>query len=201
MSSSKPTKKDKGEAIQRAEDYQLQIPTQNQFTPLAQTNFPPLPYKTAITNPSSSNTTDAYMIRFTEHLLLTSCKPPPPTNIISNIVQKTFGPNHFATDDLRKSQKFYELILVDTNSVSLTHTSDKYHPAQILYSKCIIKSVITAQQWKDPFEERPFSISFTPQKFNYNDYKNAWYRTFLLQPNPPSWFFNFHEQCTNTFPV
>jgi len=141
------------------------------------------------------------MIFFTEHLLLTSCKPPPPTNIISDIVQKSFGPNHFATDDLRKTQKFYELILVDTNSVSLTHTFDKYHPAQILYSKCIIKSVITGQQRKDPFEERLFSISFTPQKFNYHDYKNAWYRTFLLHPNVHSWFFNFHEQCTNTFPV
>ena len=40
-----------------------------------------------------------------------------------------------------------------------------------------------------------------PQTFNYNDYKNAWYRAFLLQPNVHSWFFNFHEQCTNIFPV
>jgi len=85
--------------------------------------------------------------------------------------------------------------------VSLTHTFDKFHPQQILYSKCIIKSVITAQQWKDPFEERPFSITFMPQTFNYNDYKTAWYRAFLLQPNVRSWFFNFHEHCTNTFPV
>jgi len=111
MSSNKPSKKDKGKAIQKAEDYQLQITTQNQFTPLAQINFPPLPYKTAVTNPSASNSADVYTIRFTEHLLLTSCKPPPPTNIISNIVQKSFGINHFATDDLRKTQKFYELIL------------------------------------------------------------------------------------------
>ena len=118
MSSNKP-KEDKGKAIQRAEDYQLAIPTQNQFTPLTQTQFPPLPYKNAIINPSSSNAPEAYMIRFTEHLLLTSCKPPAPTNIISEIVQKSFGTNHFATDDLRKTQKFYELILVDTNSVSL----------------------------------------------------------------------------------
>jgi len=89
MSSSKnPNKKDKGKAIQRAEDYQLRIPTQNQFTPLTQTQFPPLPYKTVVTNPSPSNPADTYVIRFTEHLLLTSCKPPPPTNIISSIVQE-----------------------------------------------------------------------------------------------------------------
>jgi len=49
MSLSKP-KKDKGKAIQRAEDYQLTIPTQNQFQPLTQTQFPPLPYKNAIMN-------------------------------------------------------------------------------------------------------------------------------------------------------
>jgi len=34
MSSSKnPTKKDKGKAVQKAEDYQLQIPTKNNFLP------------------------------------------------------------------------------------------------------------------------------------------------------------------------
>ena len=132
MNSSKPNKKDKGKAIQKAEDYQLQIPMQNRFAPLTQTHFPPLPYKA-----------ESYVIRHTEHLLLTSCKPPPPNNIIPSIAQKTFGPNHhFTTYDLRKTQKFYELILVDTNSVGLTHTFDKYHPAQILYSKCIIKSVL-----------------------------------------------------------
>ena len=79
MSSSK-IKKDKGKGIQKAEDYQLQVPVQNQFAPLT---FPPLPYKQAVTNPTSSSSTNEYTIRFMEHLLLTSCKPPPPTNIIS----------------------------------------------------------------------------------------------------------------------
>jgi len=46
--SKQPNKKDKGKAVQKAEDYRLQIPVQNQFTPLT---FPPLPYKTAVTNP------------------------------------------------------------------------------------------------------------------------------------------------------
>ena len=98
MSSSKnKNKKDKGKAIQKAEDYQLQIPVQNQFTPLTQTQFPPLPYKTAVTNPNSSSSTNDYIIRHTEHLLLTSCKPPPPTKIIPSITQKTFGPHQFST--------------------------------------------------------------------------------------------------------
>ena len=179
MSSSKNNKKDKGKAIQKAEDYQLQVPVQNQFTPLTQIQFPPLPYKTAVTKPSAASSSNEYTIRFTEHLILTSCKPPPPTNIISSIVQKSFGNHQFATDDLRKSQKYYELILVDSNSVSLTHTMDKYNPHQILYSKCIIRNIITSQEWKNPFEERKFSIVFTPQTYNYNDYKTAWYLSLI----------------------
>ena len=92
-------------------------------------------------------------------------------------------------DEPRRTQQFYELILVDTKSASITHTPDKFNPSQISYSKCIIKNVLNAQQWKNPFEERKFSVTSTPQTFNYHDYKNAWYRTFLLQPNVHSWFF------------
>jgi len=139
MSSSTPTKKDKGKAIQKAEDYQLQVPVQNKFAPLSQNQFPPLPYKTAVTNPSSSQSADAYLIRYNEHLLLTSCKPPPPTNIISNIVQKSFGNHHSATDDLRKLQKFYELILVDTHSVSLTHTLTNFIQAKYSIPNVLLK--------------------------------------------------------------
>ena len=134
-----------------------------------------------MTNPApSANPNDAYIVR---HVLLTSCKTLHPTNVIPIILQKTFGPNHYATDDFHRTQQFYELILVDIKSAFITHTPDKFNPGQILYSKCIIKNVINAQQWKNPFDERKFSVNFTPQTFNYNDYKNAWYRTFLLQAN------------------
>jgi len=201
MSSSKnPSKKDKGKAVQKAEDYQLQVPTKNQFLPLQ--NFPPLPYKTAVSNPAPSpNSNDAYIVCHVEHLLLTSCKTLPQTNVISSILQKTFGSIHYATDEPRRTQQFYELILVDTKSASITHTPNKFNPSQILYSECIIKNVLNAQQWKNPFEESKFSVTLTPQTFNYHDYKNAWYRTFLLQPNVHSWFFDFHDSCSNIFPI
>ena len=159
MSSSK-SKKDKGKTIKRAEDYQLTIPTQNQFQPLVQTQFPPLPYKNAITNPSSSNSVEAYMVRHTEHLLLTRCKPPAPTNIISEIVQKSFGTNQFATDDLRKTQKFYELILVDTNSVSLTHTFDKYHQHKFCIPNALSKQSLPLNNAKIRLKSAPFPFPF-----------------------------------------
>jgi len=146
MSSSKnPGKKDKGKAVQKAEDYQLQVPTKNQFLPLQ--NFPPLPYKTAVTNSAPfPNPNDAYIVCHVEHLLLTSCKTLPQTNVISSIVQKTFSSIDYATDDPLRTQQFYELIIVDTKSTSTTHTLDKFNLGQILYSKCIIKNVLNAQE-------------------------------------------------------
>jgi len=125
MSTSKnPGKKDKGKAVQKAEDYQFQVPIKNQFQPL--TNFPPLPYKTAVTKAvPSANPKDAYIVCHVEHLLLTSCKTLPTINVIPSILQKTFGPNHYATDDFRRPKQFYELILVDTKSAIITHTPNK----------------------------------------------------------------------------
>ena len=160
MSSSKhPGKKDKGKAVQKAEDYQLQVPTKNQFLPL--TNFPPLPYKTAVTKPSpSSNPNDTYIVCHVEHLLLTSCKTLPTTNVIPSIIQKTFGSTHFATDDLRRTQQFYELILIDTKSAIITHTPHKFNPGQILYSKCITKHVLNSQQWKIHLKNANFQLLY-----------------------------------------
>jgi len=61
MSSSKnPNKKDKGKAVQKAEDYQVSMPTKNQFAPLDK--FRPLPYKTVVTHPAPSNPNDAYIV-------------------------------------------------------------------------------------------------------------------------------------------
>ena len=54
MSTSEDKGKDKGKGIRRAQDYQLQIPTQNQFLP--PTNFPPLPYKAIVSKPSTKPT-------------------------------------------------------------------------------------------------------------------------------------------------
>jgi len=80
----------------------------------------------------------------------------PTTNITHTIIQKTFGSKHFATDDFRRTQQFYELILIDTKSVIITHTPNKFNPGQYLCSK----NILNTQQWKNPFEERKFSITF-----------------------------------------
>lgn len=207
MSTSKGGRKDKGKAkvVQKPDDYQIQIPvqipTQNQFHPLS-SQFPPLTYKAAAAQSSIKRTTDnSYVSRHTEHLFLTSYLTIPSSLSLRPIILKMFGNKHFATDHLAHSQKFYELILVDTKSIDLTHTFDKFHPDQILYSKCIIKNVLGSKQWPDPWTERKFSIQFSPQTYNYNDYRNAWFRTFLYYPETHSWFFNFHDNCCQEFPI
>ena len=155
------SKRDKGKGIQGAEDYQLQISTQNQFSPLP--NFPPLSYKNAITSPSTQHTQDnCYVTRHTEHLFLTTHKTTPSADLLKRMIQKSFGTNHFATDDSGKTRQFYELILVDTHSIDITHTHNIMHPRFILYSKCIIQNVITFSQWKNSFEECKFSIPYEP---------------------------------------
>ena len=140
-------------------------------------------------------TDNAYVVRHYEHLFSTTCKTIPSQEVIKPLVQKVFGNKHFATDHSLKTQQFYELILVDTQSVNITHTYDKHNTNHILFSKCIIKQVLSANQWKNPFEERMISIPFVPQMYDYNDYTTAWFRAFLYQPETHSWFFNFHDNC------
>lgn len=210
MSGNKNKGKDKGKSIRRSEDYQMvvpsvqqhpsKVPVYNKFQPLD--NYPSLPYKTAVTKPPSKSTSDnSYTIRHTEHLFLTTYKDMPPTDAIRPLVQKVFGNRTFVFDHPQKTQQFYELILVDTQSADISHTYDKINTNHILFSKCIIKQVLSAKQWKDPFEERLFSIPFAPQTFDYNDYRMAWFRAFLFQLDTHSWFYNCHDSCPLQFPI
>ena len=61
--------------------------------------------------------------------------------------------------------------------------------------------MLSTQQWKNSFKERKFSIIFNPSTYNNNDYKMAWYWAFLYYPGTHSWFFNFHDNFTNMFPI
>jgi len=201
MNTSKNKGKDKGKQVRKAEDYQLtpSLSLQNQFKPL--TNFPPLPYKAAVSQPQRTIPDLSYSTHHVEHICLTTHTTPPPHETLKLLVQKIFGQKHYATDHTQKTQQFYELILVDTQSADISHTHDKNNPNHILFSKCIIRQVLSAKQWKDPFAERSFSVPFSPQTYNYHDYRMAWHRTFLYRPETHSWFFNFHDSCPLQFPI
>ncbi|KAI5671866.1 hypothetical protein M9H77_12230 [Catharanthus roseus] len=104
-------------------------------------------------------------------------------------------------DDPLKTQTFYELILVDSNSVEISHTPDRNNPQKIAYSKCIIKNVIKSTEWASIWSTKQFSVTFIPQGYTYHDYRMAWYRTFFKRPFDHSWFFIFHQHCSKDFPI
>jgi len=90
-------------------------------------DFPPLPYKTIVSlPPSSPGQNNSYIPRHIEHLFLTSYRSMPNTNVTQSIIQKTFGTEHYATDDFRRTRQFYELILVATKSIVITHAAGSH---------------------------------------------------------------------------
>ncbi|XP_030924295.1 uncharacterized protein LOC115950902 [Quercus lobata] len=120
------------------------------------------------------------------------------------IVEKYFPPNwHFIPSDPKKNRQFYELILIDTMSIMLTHIFNPNDPSNFSHSKCTIKKVITLQEWGEhPSKLWEFSTPFEPQFFNYWDYKKAWFNTFYLQNKQLDhcWLLNFDKSPTDQLP-
>jgi hypothetical protein len=113
------------------------------------------------------------------------------------VVSHMFPPGwNFQPEHPHKSQTFYEFILVDTNSILLTHCKCSFDTTRTAYSKCLIKQVISPFQWNGhPCNTRSFSKKFTPQEYNYYDYQNAWYNALYSQNDrfQHSWFFYFDK--------
>lgn len=117
---------------------------------------------------------------------------------LSNIFPPDF---YFIPDDLLKTRTFYEFILVDTDSIEITHNPDRNDSNRIAFSKCEIKKVLRPQDWRTGiYQKRPFSQSFIPQEFSYKDYQKAWFHTFCLTHTTHSWFFIFDKTCPKRFP-
>jgi hypothetical protein len=113
------------------------------------------------------------------------------------VVSQMFPPGwYFQPEHPYKSQTFYEFILVDTNSILLTHSKCRYDSSQTAFSKCLIKNVLSPFQWEGhPCNTRKFSQEFYPQDYNYYDYQTAWYNAFYFQNDrfQHSWFFHFEK--------
>jgi len=106
-----------------------------------------------------------------------------------------------AARDPLKTQRYYELVLIDSGSIELYHTMDRSDPDRVSYSKCIIKKVIRPTEWASLATMKEFTINYIPKGYTYHDYRMAWYRTFLYRPFDHSWFFTFHSNCQAEFPI
>ncbi len=211
--------------LQTAKDYEISIPkTPNRFQTLA--DFPSLTYSLVAANPaaklqttptiqtpssiqkstsqqpSSSIQSPYFTKNMSETLFLTTFKEVPEYKTLLSFLTKMIPQGcQWMPDDIQKTQKFYELILVDSDSIEIAHNFDKKIPSKIAYSKCIIKKVIKPSEWGDMWFYRTFSVNFSPNKYNYNDYRMAWMRAFFLRPFDHSWFFTFHTHSLSEFPI
>ncbi|KAI5641094.1 hypothetical protein M9H77_00193 [Catharanthus roseus] len=138
------------------------IQTPNRFQALQ--DFPPLTYVMAAATPSyklqhipipppsstqnaSSTNTHYFLKPVIENLFLTSFTETPDFKALKNLVQRVFPTGcHWLPDYPLQTQTFYELILVDSKSVEITHTPDSKNPQRIAYSKCVIKKVLKASE-------------------------------------------------------
>ena len=106
----------------------------------------------------------------------------------------------FISNEVLKTRKFYEFILVDTESVQISHISNP-EGTDTAYSKCKIQKVLNEKDWdQNIFTHKKFSQNFDPQTFDYYDYKNAWFHAFCVRPSTHSWFFNWDEKIQKSFP-
>ncbi|RDX80910.1 Enzymatic polyprotein, partial [Mucuna pruriens] len=117
-------------------------------------------------------------------------------DLIAHIFPKSF---HYLSNDFSKSQRFYEFILVDTDSTEITHNKDDQ--GNILFSKIKIMNILSPQDWDQSlFDSKSFSRSFNPTGYTYYDYIDAWYNTLYINPEKHSWFVWFKKGIPLKFP-
>lgn len=112
---------------------------------------------------------------------------------IATITQKIFPPNfHFVPENLKKTKEFYEFILVDTDSVKITHTPINNNALRIAFSKLKIMKELSMTDWNQSlYTEKTFSQPYFPSSYSYIDYQKAWFNVLFLQPYNHSWFLHF----------
>ncbi|XP_042030576.1 uncharacterized protein LOC121777394 [Salvia splendens] len=182
----------------------------NRFSPLQ--IRPEIPFKSMLasnspkpTNIQIPNSPEQFQKYFTkdwfEDIGMT-----PHTEYPTGLIQKDFIRARFQnptqlweSDNSLKDQRYYELILVDSHSVEITHNPSISN--EISFSKCVIKKIHAITTFGGFKEFKDFSVRHPAKGFNYIDYKNAWFRTFFMRPFNHSWFFTFHSNIDKHFPM
>lgn len=85
------------------------------------------------------------------------------------IAKKTFCKNfHYRSNDLFKTQQFYELILIDIDFVKNNHHPYKFDNSKFGYSTCHVLKILTISQWGPNSNTlREFSQPYKPRFYNY----------------------------------
>ncbi|KAG4989192.1 hypothetical protein JHK85_032175 [Glycine max] len=89
---------------------------------------------------------------------------------------KAFPPGfHYKPTTILKTRTFYELILVDSNSVSIKHFKDPKDQTLNTHSTIQILKVLQPRHFgSDLNKGKRFSVPFDPVGYTYWDYVHAW---------------------------
>ena len=108
---------------------------------------------------------------------------------------------HYITEDILKDYKFYEYILIDTDSVEIEHNYHSKDSSRISYSKIKILRVLTPKEFSTSlYTTRTFSNPSCLLSYSYLDYKKAWFNVFFIRPFNHSWFIQFHYKIPTPLP-
>ncbi|KAH1253585.1 polyprotein [Glycine max] len=92
-----------------------------------------------------------------------------------------------------KDKNFYELILVDSNSVSIKHFKDPKDQTLNTHSTIQILKVLQPRHFGlDLNKGKRFSVPFDPVGYTYWDYVDAWTKTNTIY-NFPNWFLQWWD--------
>ncbi|KAL5127898.1 polyprotein [Glycine soja] len=117
---------------------------------------------------------------------------------------KVFPPGfHYRPTATNKTRKFYEFILIDTNSVSIKHFKDPKDPNLNTHSTIQILKVMQPRHYGSNLNQpKKFSAPFDPTGYNYWDYIDAWTNVFWHQNSKikHSWLIYFKNNTVYNFP-
>ncbi|KAL5194062.1 hypothetical protein HKD37_20G056193 [Glycine soja] len=117
---------------------------------------------------------------------------------------KVFPPGfHYRPIATNKTRKFYEFILIDTNSVSIKHFKDPKDPNLNTHSTIQILKVMQPRHYGSNLNQpKKFSAPFDPAGYNYWDYIDAWTNVFWHQNSKfkHSWLIYFKNNTAYNFP-
>lgn len=121
---------------------------------------------------------------------------------IGDLLKPLFTNKDYAdSDNPLKTRKYYEFILVDTDSIEVEHQlRDPRDPSSISYSKFTIKKILSPFEWIADHLHTPINLSrdFKPQTFNWYDYQKAWYNFILFRPMNHTWFVKYGSNLANS---
>ncbi|KAL5159338.1 hypothetical protein HKD37_15G043685 [Glycine soja] len=117
---------------------------------------------------------------------------------------KAFPPGfHYKPTTILKTRTFYELILVDSNSVSIKHFKDPKDQTLNTHSTIQILKVLQPRHFgSDLNKGMRFSVPFDPVGYTYWDYVDAWTKVFWHQNTrfKHSWLIYFKTNTIYNFP-